>query len=65
MKKISIIMVLIFANLFCSTEDENTAKMSFPEVMSLLGPEGSLAFFWTRDIDTSLTPQPEHLLLSE
>ncbi|MBP7282610.1 MAG: hypothetical protein KBA66_13595 [Leptospiraceae bacterium] len=56
MKKISIIMVLIFANLFCSTEDENTAKMSFPEVMSLLGPEGSLAFFWTRDIDTSLTP---------
>lgn len=48
-------MVLIFANIFCSTEDENTAKMSFPEVLSLLGPEGSLLYFLPREIDTSLT----------
>lgn len=55
------ILLLILTNLFCNSnislksKDENKTKLAFPEIMSLLGPEGSLLYFNTRDIDKSLT----------
>ncbi len=55
------ILLLILTNLFCNSnislksKDENKTKLSFPEVASLLSPTDTVAFFYTRDIDKSLT----------
>lgn len=55
MKKI-LLLTAIFVNLFCNTsKDENTAKLSFPEVAAILSPTDTVAFFYTRDIDKTLT----------
>lgn len=55
MKKLSII-VLMVANLFCAaSEDENKAKLTFPEVTSILSPSDSFYFFYPREIDKTLT----------
>ncbi len=56
-----ILLLLILASISCNTnislksKDENKTKLAFPEITSLLGPEGSVAYFNTRDIDKSLT----------
>ncbi len=55
------ILLLILTTLSCNSnislksKDENKTKLSFPEVASLLSPIDTLAFFYTRDIDKSLT----------
>ena len=55
MKKLSMI-ILIIANLFCTaSEDENKAKLAFPQVTSILSPSDSFYFFYPREIDKTLT----------
>ena len=60
MKKL-ILLLLILASVSCNTnislksKDENKTKLTFPELTSILNPQDALAFFYTRDIDKSLT----------
>jgi hypothetical protein len=42
-------------NISLKSKDENKTKLAFPEILSLLGPQESVAYFYTRDIDKSLT----------
>ncbi len=55
------ILLLTFAILSCNnnislkSKDENKTKLAFPEILALLTPNDAVAYFYTRDIDKSLT----------
>jgi hypothetical protein len=55
MKKI-LILLIILSSFACKTsKNENKAKLTFPEVASLLSPSDTFYFFYTREIDKTLT----------
>lgn len=55
------ILILTFVLFSCNTnislksKDENKTNLAFPEILGLLSPEAAALYFYTRDIDKSLT----------
>lgn len=52
---LSIVLISCNTNLTLKSKDENKTKLAFPEIASLLSPADAVAYFYTRDIDKSLT----------